>query len=147
MKRLIFTVLFGMLATCLLQADEKIITRDVQRLPETSRTFIKKHLGNAAVSHIKIEKGWFGINDYEVILTDGVEVKFDSNGEWEEVEGHQTAISTTFFPAFILRYLKQNFPEASVLSIEKDRRKYEVKLSNHLELKFNMQGELIDIDR
>ena len=147
MKRLITLVLTGILMTCLVHAEEKIITKDISSLPTISRQFLNDHLKGISVAHIKIEKSWFGIKDYEVILTDGTEVKFDSDGEWEEVDGHRTAITTGFFPPFILSYLKENYPGVGVLSIEKDRKEYEVKLSNHFELKFNHQGKLIDIDR
>lgn len=147
MKRLITLVLIGMLTTCLVHADEKIITKDAGRLPAISRQFLNDHLKGTPIAHIKIEKGWFGIKDYEVILADGTEVKFDSDGEWEEVDGHRTTITTAFFPPFILTYLKENYPGVGVLSIEKDRKEYEVKLSNHLDLKFNHRGKLIDIDR
>lgn len=147
MKRLIAIVLISVLATSLAYADEKIITKDMQQLPSVSRQFLNQHLKGVQVSHIKIEKGWFGIKEYEVILTNGTEVKFDSEGEWEEVDGHHAAITTGFFPPFILTYIQENYPGVDVLSIEKDRKEYEVKLSNHFELKFNHHGKLIDIDR
>lgn len=147
MKRVIYIALLSLLFTCIVRADEKIITKDVQQLPSTGRLFLKKYLNNSPISHIKIEKGWFGIKEYEVILTTGIEVKFDGDGEWEEVDGHHIAIPTDFFPPFILNYLKESYPDVYVTSIEKDKREYEVKLSNHFELKFNHQGKLIDIDR
>lgn len=147
MKRSIIIVLLSMVITCLVHAEEKIITKDMQQLPSVSRLFIEKYLKNAAVSHIKIEKGWFGVKEYEVIFTDGTEVKFDGDGEWEEVDGHRTPITTEFFPSFIQTYIQENYPGITVMSIEKDCREYEVKLSNHLELKFNHKGKLIDIDR
>lgn len=147
MKRFILTAFMCIMAIGLSRADEKIITRDVNRLPATSREFIAKHLPGSPVSHIKIEKGWFGIKEYEVILTNGVEIKFDGDGHWEEVEGHRNALATTFIPDFIVSYIRQYYPEASVFSVEKDRNRYEVKLSNRLELKFDTKGNLLDIDR
>lgn len=147
MKKFILMTFMCIAAVGLSHADEKIITRDVNQLPSASREFIAKHLPDSPVSHIKIEKGWFGIKEYEVILTNGVEIKFDGNGNWEEVEGHHIALATTFIPDFIMSYIRHNYPDVSVFSVEKDRNRYEVKLSNRFELKFDNRGKLIDIDR
>ena len=49
-------------------------------------------------------------------------------------------------PAPIKKYVETNYPEAKVLSIERDRYDYEVKLSNFWEIKFDMNFNVIDMD-
>ena len=49
-------------------------------------------------------------------------------------------------PAPILNYIKENYPGDKVLKIERDRSRYEVKLSNRFELTFDSDFNIIDID-
>lgn len=147
MKRTILWIWIGLLFAGAVQAGDKVITKDVGRLPEVSRTFIRQYLPGKEVSHIKIEKGWTGIKKYEVILTDGIEVEFDDKGEWKEIDGNRRAIPVGFLSAKIRDYLKTDFPDEAVVSVERDSRKFEIKLSNRFELTFNRKGDLIDIER
>ncbi|MDE5947775.1 MAG: PepSY-like domain-containing protein, partial [Prevotella sp.] len=68
------------------------------------------------------------------------------NGNWKEVDCRQTVVPSAVIPIQISDYLKANYPDVSVIKIERDRREYEVKLSNRMELKFDMKFRLIDID-
>ena len=43
-------------------------------------------------------------------------------------------------------YGATNYPDAKILKIERDKKDYEVKLSNRTELKFDLKFNLIDID-
>ena len=49
-------------------------------------------------------------------------------------------------PKQIKDYLAQNYPQAVVLGIDYERKQYEVRLNNHLELTFDKNFRLIDID-
>ena len=49
-------------------------------------------------------------------------------------------------PAAIRKYISENYSDVKVLKIERDKKEYEVKLSNKWELKFDLQFNLIDID-
>lgn len=49
-------------------------------------------------------------------------------------------------PQQIKDYVKQNYPDARITKIDRDRRDYEVSLSNRLELTFNKEFRLIEID-
>ena len=53
-----------------------IVTYDTKRLPAEARTFINQHFSSAQISYIKIEKEFWGIKKYEVLLTDRTEVEF-----------------------------------------------------------------------
>ena len=46
----------------------------------------------------------------------------------------------------IKNFINENYSDSRVLKIERDSRGYEVKLSNKLELKFNNDFKIVDID-
>ena len=46
-----------------------------------------------------------------------------------------------------MKYVKATYPSCRIEEIEKDRRGYEVKLSNKLELTFDKKLNIVDIDK
>jgi hypothetical protein len=49
-------------------------------------------------------------------------------------------------PAKISKYVHKNYPNVLIKEIQKERRKYEVSLSNGLDLDFNLNGKFLKID-
>ena len=93
----------------------------------------------------KMETDWLD-KSYDVIFTDGNKLEFDKQGNWKEINCKYSAVPAGVIPAQILKYVSENYPDAKVLKIERDKKDYEVKLSNRWELKFDLQFNLIDID-
>ena len=120
-----------------------VITKDMNQLPLPARNFINRHFTKPQVAHIKIDKDLLESAKYEVLLTDGTEIDFDSKGNWEEVsasKGHAVPVSVV--PSFAVSYLKEhNFTEP-VTKVERDRNGYEVELSTGVELNVGKQGKL-----
>ena len=83
---------------------------------------------------------------YDVIFTNGEKIEFDSKGQWRDIECRQSRVPAALIPAAIANFVKKNYPQTTILKIERDRRTYEIELSNRLELKFNNSFQLIDID-
>ncbi|MDD4514551.1 PepSY-like domain-containing protein [Massilibacteroides sp.] len=127
-------------------ADNKVFTTDVNALPQVSRQFLTAHFNDVKISHISIEKNWYGIKDYDVILTDGTEVEFFKSGEWKEVSRKNTPVPPAIVLSPIAEYVKTNFSDNYIVAIEKDGRKYEVKLNNGIELDFDLGGRFRRID-
>ena len=123
-----------------------VITKDMNQLPLPARNFINRHFTKPEVSHIKIDKEMLEATKYEVLLTDGTEIEFDSKGNWEEVDCKHSSVPVPIIPAAIQKYVTTHYPDAKVLKIERDKKDYEVKLSNRTELKFDLKFNLIDID-
>ena len=67
-------------------------------------------------------------------------------GNWEEVDCRYGEVPAAIIPVPLKNYLNANYPDEKVLKIERDRRGYDLKLSNKLELKFNNDFEIVDID-
>lgn len=139
MKKAFFILVCCILSVQFSFADKKIYTTDTLQLPVAARQFINTHFSGVGISHIKIEKEFWEGNQYDVILTNGFDLDFDKNGEWKEIDGHRNALPVTVIPEKMAVYLNKNFPGFSVISIEKGREGYEVKLSDGRELKFNRE--------
>ena len=132
MKKLVFLlVCLFTLQTVARADDDKPI--QVTQMPQLAQQFIKQHFSDSKVALAKMESD-FLYKSYEVIFTNGNKVEFDKKGNWEEVDCKHTSV-----PVAII-------PDAKVLKIERDKKDYEVKLSNRTELKFDLKFNLIDID-
>lgn len=146
MKR-IGIILIGLtLMTNMACADNDKVTNNINELPQVSRTFLNNYFNGNKVSHIKIDKDLFLVDSYDVILTDGTSVEFNRDGEWKEVKSFQQNIPDTLIPAEIRQYVSQNYPGQKIMTVERGKRKVSVDLANGLELKFDLNGNLIDID-
>lgn len=146
MKR-IGIILIGLaLMTNMACADNDKVTNNINELPQVSRTFLNNYFNGNKVSHIKIDKDLFLVDSYDVILTDGTSVEFNRDGEWKEVKSFQQNIPDTLIPVEIRQYVSQNYPGQKIMTVERGKRKVSVDLANGLELKFDLNGNLIDID-
>lgn len=146
MKKLGLIMVSLLLSTMAIFADNEKITRDKSVLPSVCRNFISANFGQAEISHIKIESNLLGTKGYDVILTNGVNVEFDKSGEWKEIEARHSSIPLGVLPERIAGYIRKNFPDNTVISVDKDTREYEVKLNNDLELKFDRNGNFKKFD-
>lgn len=146
MKRIHLLLAALWLLTVPALADNDRISKNPNDLPLQSREFLDKHFAGISISHIKIEKNLIGTDSYDVILTDGTKVEFDKAGTWEEVKRPTAPVPPTLLPPFVKTYVARHYPGIDIRAIEKDAREYEVKLQNGIELKFDLQGNLTDID-
>ena len=85
-------------------------------------------------------------SSYEVRLVGDVKLEFSGKGNWEEVDCRHNAVPAAIIPQAIKEYVDRNYPGEKVVYIEKDRNDFEVKLSNRLELKFDKNYNVYDID-
>ncbi len=116
-------------------------------LPNSAQTILKNNF-KAEVSHIKIEKDFGKIKEYDVVLTDGTEVTFDRHGNWKDIEVRQNgSVPSTLIPKSIADYVKQNQKKVKITGIEKNRSGYEIELSNGVEMKFNSEGQFLRYDK
>lgn len=119
---------------------------DASVLPKAAQTVINKNF-KSQVSVVKIDKDFGRISEYEVILTDGTEITFDRNGNWDNVEvSNHTSVPKAFVPETISTYVKSQQPGQRIVGIDKERSGYDVELSNGVEMKFNKDGQFIRYD-
>ena len=117
----------------------------VSELPEKAQQFIRQHFPNEKVSFAKMERELFDTT-YEVIFTSSSKVEFLKNGDWKEVDCKYSTVPAAIIPQQIAQYVSQYYPDTSVVQIDRDKRDYEVKLTNGLELTFDLKFTLLDID-
>ena len=141
MKKLIF--LFVCSIQVALADNDKPI--NFTQLPQAAQKFVKQHFPKAKIAFVKMETELFD-KSYDVVFNNGDKLEFDKKGEWTEVNCKSTVVPAKVIPAPIKKYVETNYPEAKVLSIERDRYDYEVKLSNFWEIKFDMNFNVIDMD-
>ena len=118
---------------------------NVNQLPATAQQVIKSNFAGKKVALAKVESGLID-KSYDVIFTTGEKIEFDRDGNWTEIECKRTAVPAKLIPAQIANYVNTNYPGNSILKIEKDRTEYEINLSNGVEIKFNKEFMVIDID-
>ena len=132
MKKLLFlfVCLFAM-QTVVRADDDKPI--QISQMPQQAQLFTK------------MESDLFN-KSYDVIFTNGNKVEFDKKGNWKEVDCKYSAVPAAVIPEPIQKYVKDNYPDTKILKLERDKKEYEVKLTNRTELKFDINFNLIDID-
>lgn len=148
MKRIIQTAVVALVCLVAFQVsavadNDKPI--NVTQLPATAQQTIKKYFSNKKVALAKQETGIFE-KSYDIIFNNGEKVEFDRNGNWTEIDCKMSSVPAKLVPAKITQYVKSTYPGTKILKIEKDDNRYEVKLSNRLEITFNKNFQVVDID-
>jgi len=144
--KVIFIAIMAVIATATCSARDEYST-DVNVLPAAAKTVISKHFPNLRVNHIKIDKHSFGGNEYDVVLSDGTEIDFDSKGNLEEVDcGSSGKVPDALMLKSVRDYVAKSYPGQNIIKYEVKRNGYEVELDNGLELVFSRQGEFRHID-
>jgi len=137
---LIAGLLFGFSAN----AQKTVIKKEA--LPANAQTFLKTHFGSKKPSYILEDKEILS-TEYKVKFDNETEIEFDKKGNWKEVDGKNSKIPKSIVPKKIASYIKTNFPKENVTKIEIESSGYETKLSNGLELKFNLKEDFVKIDK
>ena len=148
MKKLIlaFTILFSIATLTMSCNKETVVTED--QLPSTASQFLNQHFNNVKILSIVEEKEGLSGKEYDVLLDNGIEIKFDKNGEWLDIDAKAdtTSLPESLIPASINSYVKQNYANAGINSIEKEKHGYDVELTNGLDLVFDKDGKFVRID-
>ncbi len=137
---LIAGLIFGLSAN----AQKTVIKKEA--LPANAQTFLKTHFGSKKPSYILEDKEILS-TEYKVQFDNKTEIEFDKKGNWKEVDAKDNKMPSSIIPKKIASYIKANFPKEKITKIELGSSGYETKLTNGLELKFNLKGDFIKIDK
>lgn len=138
-KRLFLAALMCVIMSATTFASDRVIA--VNQLPAAAQTFVDQTFPGANIMYAEIDDG-----KYEVHLNDGTEINFDRKGNWDKVDCKLKAVPAHLIPAAIASNVETQFSGTVITKIDKERNGYEIELSNGLDLKFNRQGLLIEID-
>lgn len=117
----------------------------VNELPQAAQTLLQKSFGKLTVVSATAERDFLDKN-YEVHFNNGGSVEFDSKGNWVEINGGNQPVPAQFIPAAITSHVKQTWNDATIQRIEKDRKYFEIKLSNGIEVTYDANFKVVDVD-
>lgn len=142
MKRVVLSALVALAFAPLVSSYEKPVT--FKQLPQAAQTFITDYFPTDKLI-IATQDDDLIRPDYEVRLASGTEIEFNHSGTLKKVSS-KDGIPSGLLPEKIRVYVEENYPDVSFLEYEVDKRTYEVKLTNRLELTFTKNFILIEID-
>jgi hypothetical protein len=116
------------------------------QLPAPIQSFVQQYFPGQTITFAQKDlelTGW----KYEISLADGTHIDFDTDDMWDKIECPLTnPVPTALIPPPVASTIQANYPDAMITKIDKDRNGFEVDLANGLELKFNKQGAIVDMD-
>lgn len=143
MRSIIVSGIFALVLLMTACSDKSVAP---EQLPVPVRTFIQQTYPGENITFAQKDlelTGW----KYEVFLADGTHVEFDTDDMWDKIESPVARpVPLQLIPAPITSHLQANFPGAVVTKIDKERNGYEIELANGMELKYNKQGVLREMD-
>jgi hypothetical protein len=116
-----------------------------EQLPQKAQQFIKQHFPDLQISIAKQDMDLTDKN-YDVIFVNGDKIEFTSNGEWTSIDCKYGNVPESAVPSQILNYVKTYHKDLAIITIEKNRRNYEVKLKNKIELIFDLKYNFVKYD-
>ena len=123
--------------------------KDVQikfsELPQKAQTYVRTHFSESDVASVWKDTEMLLVEDYTVILSNGLEIDFYPNGDWKEVKSRGTEIPSKIIPSGIFQYVSQNYNGQRIKELKKKRYGYEVELSGGTDLEFSQNGKFLRI--
>ena len=144
MKKTIIAAVMAMLAIVPALARDRYTT-DHTQLPAAARQVIAETFGQNKINHIKIDTDMYGTS-YDVVLNNGTELEFDRQGNLTEVDAGRNGVPDKLVPAAICAYVKANYKNAKITSLDISRDHYEVGLAGGLDLRFDKNGRFLGVD-
>ena len=118
---------------------DQVITYN--QLPANAQAMLKQYFANKVPLVVTMD--W---DDYTIVYDSGEKVEFNKQGEWKEIDCRTSFVPTALIPEQIKANVKTSFPGTTILKLDRNRRGYEVKLNNGLEIEYNRSFQVIDID-
>ena len=126
---------------------DKVIS--FSQLPQNAQEFTRKYFSaeDPMYKHAYVTyDAEFLDSSYIVVFTNGDGIEFNKEGEWKDFDCQYCVVPDEIVPDVIKTYLLTYAPDQKIKKIEKNRFDYEIKLSGGLELKFDLEGKLLEID-
>lgn len=123
---------------------DKPITRE--QLPAAAQRTLRQDFSRLKIAFAKQDDHILE-RSYDVVFSNGDKIEFDRRGQWTEISCRHSEVPSGLIPSAIRSYISQSYPGVKVLEIERDRKEYDIELSNGISLTFDKKFRLIDIDR
>lgn len=134
------------MVAALTACEKETTSQDATNLPAKAQDLISQNF-SSGISLVKTETNTFGKKEYDVILTDGSSISFNSSGEWEEIETpNNLAVPEGLVPTAIANYVRAKHAGTSIVGIDIEKKGFEVNLSNGVKIDFDKAGNFIKYD-
>lgn len=143
MKKIVTLLLSLAFFASIANAYDKPI--DYEQLPSAAKSFIEADFPMQTIAYITKDTDLLD-TAYNVHFANGMEIEFNSKGEWEEISSVSSPIDSKYIPRQIIDAVATRWPGEKFKKIERYKYGYEVELTNHLELKFDKMFRLTEID-
>lgn len=117
----------------------------VNELPVLAQQVLNNSFKGKKVAMVTVETGLLD-KAYDVVFADGAKIEFDKKGHWTNIDCGRSAVPAALIPAKIASYVKDTYDGKSIIKIDKDNKEYEIELSNGLEITFNKNFKVVEID-
>ena len=118
---------------------DQVIT--FNQLPQAAQTLLKQYFADKMPLIVTVD--W---DDYTVMYDSGEKVEFDKQGNWKDFDCRTSQVPAALIPEQIKTHIRSTFPGTTIIKLDRNRRGYEVKLNNGLEVEYNRTFQVIDID-
>lgn len=137
------TVVAGLLSLTGCDDEERI---SYGKLPAAARTFIETFFPTERCVYAERDRD-DGRREYEARLSNGTEIKFDSSGQWIEVDCKFSLVPAGIVPETIVADVAVRYPDAGIYKIERALGGYEVSIGSGLELIYTSDGRFVREER
>lgn len=143
-----YTLAFALLAILSIgfaSCKNETTATDMKGVPTEIQQEVNKNFTSKVIT-VTTEKNTLGNDEYKIVLADGTKVEYEGT-QWEEVT---VPVGQTVPEYFVMepisKYVAANMPGQTIVKIERDKKGYEVKLANGVELKFDTAGKFLKVD-
>lgn len=106
-------------------------------LPPNAQSFITKNFKGVNIMYVKMD-----YDEFEAMLSNGVQIEFFTNGEWKEIKSYM-GVNPALLPAPVAAGIAKSFAGAQIIKVKKEWNNYEVKLANRIKAYFDANGNLM----
>lgn len=141
MKKMILVIAVSLSLLLTVGCDKETIISE-QEIPTEVKVYISAHFPSSSIIRAIKEKG--ESERYEITLSEGFKLEFDSNNKIIDIDG-PPKLPDSVIPSTIHNYVNSNYPGNHIIGWEIQSNNQEVQLNNSIELVFNMAGVFLRI--
>lgn len=142
MKKIVMTLVALAAFATALSADDRPMA--YEKLPAPAKEYIQTNFPGEKTTMVTKDDDLI-FADYTVMLSNGIRLEFEHSGALTQISSPD-GIPAELVPVSIRNYVQAHYPDAGYLDFEIGKRTYEVKLTNRMELKFNKNFHIIEVD-
>lgn len=125
-------------STACSKADDEIISKSA--LPQSAQKVIDTYFSGEKISRVVRDSSSSGRVEYEVDFVSGRDIEFNSKGAWTSIDCKGSKVPAGLVPQAIRNYVANNAPGLYIVTIDRDRKGYEIELNNGVEMVFDSKG-------